>query len=563
MAELFGFSINRSKKDTGGDQVFTTPTPDDGAIDVAGGGFFGQILDTDGREKTELDLIRRYRDIAQQPECDSAIEDIINEAITSDQVSQSVTLRTDRLPYSEKIKREMRKEFNKILSLLEFEHKGHDILRRWYVDGRIFYHKVIDSKNPRKGIVDLRYIDCTKIKKARQIKKDKDAKTGVEMIKKIDEYYIYNEKGLFSAGYGGANQGLKIAADAIAYCPSGVIDQNGGKVLSYLHKAIKPVNQLRMIEDALVIYRISRAPERRIFYIDVGNLPKVKAEQYLKDVMNRYRNKLVYDASTGEIRDDRNHMSMLEDFWLPRREGGRGTEITTLAGGSNLGEIDDIEYFRQKLYRSLNVPISRLEAENSFSLGRANEITRDELKFTKFIQKIRKKFTPLFTDLLKTQLLLKGIISLEDWDTMKEHIQYDFLKDGHFAELKEAELLNDRIQTLDSIQSYIGTFFSKEYVLKHVLRMNDTEVDEMRDQIAREMEMDPMDGGITVPVGGDGVTRYPEVGGAPIPADDYDKFSGEEDPEDELKKAQAAQAKADAGLKDADAAEKKNGNGDK
>ena len=563
MAELFGFSINRSKKDTGGEQVFTTPTPDDGAIDVAGGGFFGQILDTDGREKTELDLIRRYRDIAQQPECDSAIEDIINEAITSDQVSQSVTLRTDRLPYSDKIKREMRKEFNKILSLLEFEHKGHDILRRWYVDGRIFYHKVIDSKNPRKGIVDLRYIDCTKIKKARQIKKDKDAKTGVDMIKKVDEYYIYNEKGLFSAGYGGANQGLKIAADAIAYCPSGVIDQNGGKVLSYLHKAIKPVNQLRMIEDALVIYRISRAPERRIFYIDVGNLPKVKAEQYLKDVMNRYRNKLVYDASTGEIRDDRNHMSMLEDFWLPRREGGRGTEITTLAGGSNLGEIDDIEYFRQKLYRSLNVPISRLEAENSFSLGRANEITRDELKFTKFIQKIRKKFTPLFTDLLKTQLLLKGIISLEDWDHMKEHIQYDFLKDGHFAELKEAELLNDRIQTLDSIQSYIGTFFSKEYVLKNVLRMNDTEVDEMRDQIAREREMDPMDGGIVVPVGGDGVTRYPEVGGAPIPADDYDTFRGEEDPEDELKKAQAAQAKADAGLKDADAAEKKNGNGDK
>jgi len=563
MAELFGFTINRSKKDTGGEQVFTTPTPDDGAIDVAGGGFFGQILDTDGREKTELDLIRRYRDIAQQPECDSAIEDIINEAITADQVSQSVTLRTDRLPYSDKIKREMRKEFNKILSLLEFEQKGHDILRRWYVDGRIFYHKVIDTKNPRKGIVDLRYIDCTKIKKARQVKKDKDVKTGVDMITKIDEYYIYNEKGLFSAGYGGANQGLKIAADSIAYCPSGVIDQNGGKVLSYLHKAIKPVNQLRMIEDAVVIYRISRAPERRIFYIDVGNLPKVKAEQYLKDVMNRYRNKLDYDASTGEIRDDRNHMSMLEDFWLPRREGGRGTEITTLAGGSKLGAIDDIEYFRQKLYRSLNVPISRLESENSFSLGRANEITRDELKFTKFIQKIRKKFTPLFTDLLKTQLILKGIISLEDWDTMKEHIQYDFLKDGHFAELKEAELLNDRIQTLDSIQSYIGTFFSKEYVLKHVLRMNDTEVDEMRDQIAREMEMDPMDGGITIPVGGDGVTRYPEVGGAPIPADDYSKFSGEEDPEDELKAAQADQAKSDAKLKDADAAEKKNGNGDK
>ncbi len=564
MAELFGFTINRVKKDTGGEQVFTTPTPDDGAIDIAGGGFFGQILDTDGREKTELDLIRRYRDIAQQPECDSAIEDIINEAVSFDEVSESVTLRTDRMPYPEKIKRAIRKEFQEVLSLLDFDEKGHDVMRRWYVDGRIFYHKVIDSKNPKRGIVDLRYIDPTKIKKARQVKKDKDVKTGVDMIKKIDEYYIYNEKGLFSAGYGGANQGLKIAADAIAYCPSGVIDQNGGKVLSYLHKAIKPVNQLRMIEDALVIYRISRAPERRIFYIDVGNLPKVKAEQYLKDVMNRYRNKLVYDASTGEIRDDRNHMSMLEDFWLPRREGGRGTEIDTLSGGANLGEIEDIEYFRQKLYRSLNVPISRLEAENNFSLGRTTEITRDELKFTKFIQKIRKKFTVLFSDILKTQLILKGVISLEDWDSMKEHIQYDFLKDGHFSELKDAELLRDRIDALDSIQSYIGTFFSKEYVLKNVLRMNDSEIDDMRDQIARELETDPMDGGISIPQGGDGVTRYPSDGsGAPIGADDYDTFHGAEDPEDELKKAQAQQAKADAGLKDADAETKKNGNGDK
>ena len=564
MAELFGFTINRVKKDTGGEQVFTTPTPDDGAIDIAGGGFFGQILDTDGREKTELDLIRRYRDIAQQPECDSAIEDIINEAVSFDEVSESVTLRTDRMPYPEKIKRAIRKEFQEVLSLLDFDEKGHDVMRRWYVDGRIFYHKVIDSKNPKRGIVDLRYIDPTKIKKARQVKKDKDVKTGVDMIKKIDEYYIYNEKGLFSAGYGGANQGLKIAADAIAYCPSGVIDQNGGKVLSYLHKAIKPVNQLRMIEDALVIYRISRAPERRIFYIDVGNLPKIKAEQYLKDVMNRYRNKLVYDASTGEIRDDRNHMSMLEDFWLPRREGGRGTEIDTLSGGANLGEIEDIEYFRQKLYRSLNVPISRLEAENNFSLGRTTEITRDELKFTKFIQKIRKKFTVLFSDILKTQLILKGVISLEDWDSMKEHIQYDFLKDGHFSELKDAELLRDRIDALDSIQSYIGTFFSKEYVLKNVLRMNDSEIDDMRDQIARELETDPMDGGISIPQGGDGVTRYPSDGsGAPIGADDSDTFHGAEDPEDELKKAQAQQAKADAGLKDADAETKKNGNGDK
>ena len=507
MAELFGFSITRKGAQDSGD-TFTVPTPDDGSIEVAGGGFFSSVLDTDGRERTELDLIRRYRDIAQQPECDSAVEDIVNESITSDEFSQSVMVTLDRLPYPEKIKRLIRKEFDSVLSLLEFEQKGHDIFRRWYVDGRIFFHKVIDPKNPKKGVTSLRYIDATKIRKVREVKKEKDQATGVDKIKKIEEYYIYNEKGLHSAGYGGAQQGIRIADDAITYCPSGVIDQNSGKVLSYLHKAIKPVNQLRMIEDALVIYRISRAPERRIFYIDVGNLPKIKAEQYLKDVMNRYRNKLVYDASTGEIRDDRNHMSMLEDFWLPRREGGRGTEITTLPGGSNLGDIDDIQYFQKKLYRSLNVPISRLESESNFSLGRSTDITRDELKFTKFIQKLRKKFVHLFTDVLKTQLLLKGVISLEDWDIMKEHIQYDFLKDGHFAELKEAELLNDRISTLQNIESYIGTFFSKEYVLKHVLRMNDAEIAEMRDQIASEAEKDPMDGGVPND-GGDGIQRYP------------------------------------------------------
>ena len=511
MAELFGFSITRKGAQDSGD-TFTVPTPDDGSIEVAGGGFFSSVLDTDGRERTELDLIRRYRDIAQQPECDSAVEDIVNESITSDEFSQSVMVTLDRLPYPEKIKRLIRKEFDSVLSLLEFEQKGHDIFRRWYVDGRIFFHKVIDPKNPKKGVTSLRYIDATKIRKVREVKKEKDQATGVDKIKKIEEYYIYNEKGLHSAGYGGAQQGIRIADDAITYCPSGVIDQNSGKVLSYLHKAIKPVNQLRMIEDALVIYRISRAPERRIFYIDVGNLPKIKAEQYLKDVMNRYRNKLVYDASTGEIRDDRNHMSMLEDFWLPRREGGRGTEITTLPGGSNLGEIDDIQYFQKKLYRSLNVPISRLESESSFSLGRSTDITRDELKFTKFIQKLRKKFVHLFTDILKTQLLLKGVISLEDWDIMKEHIQYDFLKDGHFAELKEAELLNDRISTLQNIESYIGTFFSKEYVLKHVLRMNDAEIAEMRDQIASEAEKDPMDGGVPND-GGDGIQRYPTDSG--------------------------------------------------
>ena len=526
MAEFFGYSITRSKSKGSGDQ-FVAPDSDDGTIEVAGGGFFSSILDTNGRERTELDLIRRYRDIAQQPECDSAIEDIVNESISFDEVSQSVTVSLDRLPYPDKIKRAIRKEFDNVLSLLEFEEKGSDIFRRWYVDGRIFYHKVIDKKNPKLGIVDLKYIDPTKIKKVREVEKEKDSATGVEIPKKVTEYYVYNAKGLAHAGYGGASQGIRIAKDAITYCPSGVIDQNGGKVLSYLHKAIKPVNQLRMIEDALVIYRISRAPERRIFYIDVGNLPKVKAEQYLKDVMNRYRNKLVYDASTGEIRDDRNHMSMLEDFWLPRREGGRGTEITTLPGGQNLGEIDDIIYFQRKLYRSLNVPISRLEAESNFSLGRSTEITRDELKFTKFIQKLRKKFVHLFTDILKTQLLLKGVIASDDWDVMKEQIQYDFLQDGHFSELKAAELLNDRINTLDAIQSYIGTFFSKEYVLKNVLRMNDSEIQDMRDQIAKELNTDPMDGGLDMPDGGDGITRYPQDGdGGVIPPDqmpDYEE----------------------------------------
>jgi len=539
MAELFGFKIEKSSKDSGGGTTFSTPTPDDGTIDVAGGGFFGQILDTDGRERTDLDLIRRYRDIAQQAECDTAIEDIINEGIVANEDDQAVEITLDRLPYPDKIKRKIRSEFREVLRLLSFEQKGHDIFRRWYVDGRLFYHKIIDSKNPRKGIQELRYIDPTKIKKVREVKKSIDKKTSIQMTEKIEEYYVYNEKGLASAGTSGSNQGLRIAVDSISYCPSGLIDGNSGRVLSYLHKAIKPVNQLRMIEDALVIYRISRAPERRIFYIDVGNLPKIKAEQYLKDVMNRYRNKLVYDASTGEIRDDRNHMSMLEDFWLPRREGGRGTEITTLPGGSNLGEIDDIQYFQKKLYKSLNVPISRMDSEAGFSLGRASEITRDELKFTKFVQRIRKKFVPLFTDVLKTQLLLKGVIAPEDWPSLQEHIQYDFLQDGHFAELKDAELLNDRIQALDGIQSYIGTFFSKEYVLKKVLRMNDAEISDMNDQIRKERDTDPMDGGIDVPDGGDGITRYPQdgTGGIVTPEDmpDYEDPEHDGKPDDSHK----------------------------
>ena len=540
MAELFGFSIQRSKKNKGGEVTFTTPDSDDGSIEVAGGGFFGQILDTDGRERTELDLIKRYRKISQQSECDAAIEDIINEGIVANQTDAAVQIDLDTIPYPDKIKRKIRSEFDEVLRLLDFGIKGHDIFRRWYIDGRLYFHKVIDTKNPRKGITELRWVDAAKIKKVREIQKEPDKKTGVQMIKKIDEYFIYNDKGIENAGLSGTgiNQGIKISIDSITYVPSGLLVGNSGQVLSYLHKAIKPVNQLGMIEDAIVIYRISRAPERRIFYIDVGNLPKIKAEQYLKDVMNRYRNKLVYDATTGEIRDDRNHMSMLEDFWLPRREGGRGTEIATLPGGSNLGEIDDIVYFQRKLYRSLNVPISRLESESGFSLGRSTEITRDELKFTKFVQRIRKKFTPLFTDILKTQLLLKGIIAPEDWPKIQEHITYDFLEDGHFAALKESELLEDRINQLGSVEPYIGTFFSKEFVMKKVLHLTDTEIQTLRDQIKKEVKTDPMDGGIILPPGGDGIQRIPvDPMGMPIdpemPADDRARMAVGMPPEGE------------------------------
>ena len=508
MAELFGFKFERAK-DTGSQEKFTEPSSEDGTLEVAGGGFYGQLLDTDGRERTEHDLIRRYRDIAQQPECDSAVEDIINEAIVSNEKDQAVSVVLDRLDYPKRIKDRIREEFDVVLELMQFDTKGHDVFRRWYVDGRIFYHKVIDQKNPKKGIQELRYIEPKKIRKVKEVKKEpKKSTSSIELIKSVNEYYLYNDKGLKT----GTTEGIKIAPDSIAYCPSGLIDQNKGHVLSYLHKAIKPVNQLRMIEDALVIYRISRAPERRIFYIDVGNLPKIKAEQYLKDVMNRYRNKLVYDASTGEIRDDRNHMSMLEDFWLPRREGGRGTEITTLQGGQNLGEIEDIKYFQNKLYRSLNVPISRMEAESGFSLGRSTEITRDELKFTKFVQRLRKRFTPVFTDMLKAQLILKGIVTLEDWDKMKEHIQYNFLQDGHFAELKKAELMQDRVNNLQSIEQYIGTFYSKEWVQKNVLNMTDAEIEEMQTQINKEAGLDVDDGGVDMPDNTDGITRYPTDG---------------------------------------------------
>ena len=485
MAELFGFSITRLKKTADPKQSFTQPQADDGTQTIAAGGYFGQYLDMEGQAKTEQDLIRRYREIALHPECDMAIEDIVNEAVVSNELKDAIRLKLDNVPFGSEVRKKIEDEFQEVLRLMNFNTKGHDIFRRWYVDGRMYYHKVIDRESPRKGITELRYIDPRKIKKVREVRKKRpDGPTphGLSIVDDFQEYYLYNEKGVAGTTSGG----IKIAPDTIAYCPSGLVDQTHNQVLSYLHKAIKPVNQLRMIEDAVVIYRIARAPERRIFYIDVGNLPKIKAEQYLRDVMARYRNKLVYDASTGEIRDDRNYMSMLEDFWLPRREGGRGTEITTLPGGQNLGEIQDIEYFQKKLYRSLNIPISRLEGGQGFNLGRAAEISRDEVKFTKFVGRLRKKFTMLFHDLLKTQLILKGVIAPEEWDSMMGDITYTFLQDGYFAELKHSEMMRERVQLAQQLEGYVGKYFSNDYIRTKILKQNEQEQEEIDKQIEEE-----------------------------------------------------------------------------
>ena len=494
MADLFGFSITRKKQQADPKQSFTQPQADDGTQTIAAGGYFGQYLDMEGTAKNEQDLIRRYREISLHPECDMAIEDIINEAVVSNEMKEAVKLNLENLPYGKDVRRKIENEFSEVLRLLNFSTKGHDIFRRWYVDGRVYYHKVIDREETSRGITELRYIDPRKIKKIREVRKKRpDVSTphGLTVVDEYEEYFMYNEKGVTNTTSGG----IKIAVDAIAFVPSGLIDQNKNQVLSYLHKAIKPTNQLRMIEDSAVIYRIARAPERRIFKIDVGNLPKVKAEQYLRDVMARYRNKLVYDANTGEIRDDRNYMSMLEDFWLPSREGGRGTSIDTLPGGQNLGEIQDIEYFRAKLYRSLNVPVSRLEGSQGFNLGRSTEITRDELKFTKFVQRLRKKFTELFNDILKTQLVLKKVIAEEDWHIVKENLAYDFLQDGHFAELKDSELLLERLRLANEMRDYVGKYFSVEYVRKNVLKQNEREIEDIDNQIKKEID----DGIISAP----------------------------------------------------------------
>jgi len=504
MAKLFGFSIEDTEEISKGVVSPVPPNKEDGVDHYLTSGFFGSYVDIEGVYRTEFDLIKRYREMALHPECDSAIEDVVNEAIVSDTNDSPVQIDLDNLKASDGIKKKIREEFKYILELLDFDKKSHEIYRNWYVDGRLYYHKVVDLKKPEAGILELRYIDAMKMRYVRQAKKkDSDKyKISNRMIDnpmdydfpEIEEYFIYEPKMSYPTGspapgaLGGANSGVKMTKDSITYCTSGLVDRNKGSTLSYLHKAIKSLNQLRMIEDSLVIYRLSRAPERRIFYIDVGNLPKVKAEQYLRDVMMRYRNKLVYDANTGEIRDDKKFMSMLEDFWLPRREGGRGTEITTLPGGQNLGEITDIEYFKKKLYNSLNVPPSRMDGEGGFNLGRSSEILRDEVKFSKFVSRLRKRFSAMFSDMLKTQLILKNIITPEDWRTMDEHIQYDFLYDNHFAELKDAELLNERLNMVQVAEPYIGKYFSQDYVRRKILRQTDIEIIEQDALIEKEIK---------------------------------------------------------------------------
>ena len=496
MSQLFGFSLERAKKVPKGPS-FVQKDSLDGSQPIAGGGYFGYSIDLDGTVRNDYDLITRYREMVLQPECDSAVDDVVNETICGNFDDVPVTVELSNLKVSEKIKKLIREEFDEILRLLDFENRSYEIFRRWYVDGRLFYHKVIDPKNPKGGLIDLRYIDPRKIRKVTEYEEKKPEQLrgldlNAQLTQRAASYFLYNPKGLKNS----TNQGMKIAPDSVTYCHSGIQDLNKNMVLSHLQKAIKAVNQLRMIEDSLVIYRLSRAPERRIFYIDVGNLPKNKAEQYLREVMGRYRNKLVYDANTGEIKDDKKFMSMLEDFWLPRREGGRGTEITTLPGGQNLGELEDVKYFQKKLYKSLNVPNSRLETETTFNIGRAAEITRDEVKFQKFVARLRKRFSELFVDLLKTQLILKGIVTLEDWEEMKEHVQFDYIADNYFTELKEIEIRNERLNEVAQMDPYVGKYFSAEYIRRQVLKQTDVEIKEIDKQIKQEIAdgviMDPM-----------------------------------------------------------------------
>jgi hypothetical protein len=490
---LFGYTIQKKAKEAP-KQSFVVPQDDDGATSINASGFFGTYMDIDTVAKSENDLISRYRDISMYPDADSAIEDIVNEAVASQDDEVVVKVDLEKVELSKSVKTLIDEEFNHILKLLDFNSKSHDIFKRWYIDGRVYYHKIVNSANPKQGIQELRYVDPRKIKKVRKVNKKKDLKTGVDFIENIEEFFIYNERGLIATvpSTATASQGLKISPDSIAYCTSGLLDLDKNMVLSHLHKAIKVVNQLRMTEDSLVIYRMTRAPERRIFYIDVGNLPKAKAEQYVKSIMNQYRNKVTYDAATGEVRDEKKAMSMLEDFWMPRREGGKGTEITTLDGGQNLGEINDINYFQNKLYQALNVPLSRMKPETGMGFGRQAEITRDELKFSKFISRLRKKFTELFDDLLKTQLVLKGVMSAEDWDKIKEDIYYEFTQDSYTAEAKASEIMRNRLDLLNTINPFVGSYFSREFVYDKILQMTEDEVEDMQADIEADTDLQQM-----------------------------------------------------------------------
>jgi hypothetical protein len=484
--QLFGFEILR-KKEKEFDSI-VAPNPQDGSTvvntGVNAGGYYGMVMDLDGVIKNENDLIRRYREVATYSDCDSAVEDIVSEAIVYDEEDQTVTINLDDVEISDSIKKKIRVEFDEILKLLKFQERGHEIFRTWYVDGRLYFHILLDEKNLKQGIVELRYIDPRKIRRIKNVIKSRTPQ-GVEVVKEVQEYYLYNDKGITEQ----TTQGVKLSLDSVVYVPSGFLDANSGMMMSYLHKAIKPTNQLKMIEDSLVIYRISRAPERRIFYVDVGNLPKLKAEQYVNDIMNKFRNKIVYDATTGEVRDDRRHLSMMEDFWMPRREGGKGTEITTLPGGQNLGEIQDIEYFQQKLYRALNVPIGRLSEQQGFSIGRAQEISRDEVKFNKFIVRLRQKFANLFTDALRIQLIAKGVMRPEEWDEIKQDIRYNYVEDNHYAELKDNEILMGRLNALQMIEPYLGRFYSLDWVKKNVLQQTEDEIAEMQEQMDGDEEL--------------------------------------------------------------------------
>ncbi len=495
---LFGFQISRQKTDVEQQsaKTFAPPSNEDGALTISAAAYYGTYVDLDGTAKNEVELISRYREMAMQPEIEAAIDDIVNEAIVQNDTGESLRIILDDLKQPEKIKKAIQDEFNNVLRLLNYQNMATDTFRRFYVDGRIFYHIIIDDNNPAAGIKALRYIDPRKIRKIREIKKEKEQSNATDVVTTVNEYYIYNDKVVSGTSSSYGPVGTRIAKDAIVNVNSGLMDSRRAVVLSYLHKAIKPLNQLRMIEDATVIYRISRAPERRIFYIDVGNLPKLKAEQYLRDIMVKYKNKLVYDAQTGEVRDDRKFLSMMEDFWLPRREGGKGTEITTLPGGQNLGELEDVKYFEKKLYKALNVPVSRLDPnQTGFSLGRVGEITRDEVKFSKFVDRQRQKFSEIFDQTLRVQCVLKGICTADEFDEFKENIYYDFMKDNNFAELKEAELVRERLSLLGSVDPYVGRYYSMRWIQKNVLRLSDDDIKEMDKQIEQEKEegkiMDP------------------------------------------------------------------------